>query len=402
MLFNTHRIENQVIKYIGLVIALVVHKVGYSLQATVTKAAQPVLTTDPKQRPLFSVFDTIFTNVIVFTLGQMFVSQILLPKYDEKFQISFYKEFVTIIIVVSVVFTIFAVIGIAEKDNEIYFGLGDTTVETKGLKDYWGILKGNKPFVLLISASALAKFGSMLFQDATIVVMLYGIVLGSYGLSGTVAGYMLVPQILIIFGLSYIAGRKGQRFTYLTSTIITSIALALLGALLMTSNTLEIAGSGKWPIFVIIILAVRIFAGYPSTVSLTMTADVSEYETARSGRYVSGMMGTMFSLTDSIASSLTPIVVNWVVASIGFRESLPTIDTPYSNNIFTGVMIIFILIPLVLYIIITLLISRYPLNAKAMEQTSRVIDLKIQGIIPDDADGFKYAKDHNIDLDRAV
>ena len=37
-----------------------------------------------------------------------------------------------------------------------------------------------------------------------------------------------------------------------------------------------------------------------------MVADCSDYETYRSGNYIPGIMGTLFSLVDKLVSSLCP------------------------------------------------------------------------------------------------
>lgn len=64
ILFQTHLVSEGW-RFPILVIALLIHKVGYSLQASVTKAGQAALTNDPKQRPVFSMFDGIFTTLIL-------------------------------------------------------------------------------------------------------------------------------------------------------------------------------------------------------------------------------------------------------------------------------------------------------------------------------------------------
>lgn len=69
VLFTTHLLP-EAGRLPVLIIALIIHKIGYSLQASVTKAGQSVLTSDPKQRPLFNVFDGIFM-IFVFTGGQI-------------------------------------------------------------------------------------------------------------------------------------------------------------------------------------------------------------------------------------------------------------------------------------------------------------------------------------------
>ena len=71
--------------------------------------------------------------------------------------LSFFQELFLGVVVISAVLGILAIIGIWEKDNKKYFGLGEKTQETK-LKDYWKVIKGNKPLQVLSISAAFVKF----------------------------------------------------------------------------------------------------------------------------------------------------------------------------------------------------------------------------------------------------
>ena len=60
---------------------------------------------------------------------------------------------------------------------------------------------------------------------------------------------------------------------------------------------------------------------------IPMVADCSDYETYRSGQYVPGIMGTLFSLVDKLVSSLGSTIVGAAVAMIGI-QTLPDSKTP--------------------------------------------------------------------------
>lgn len=73
---------------------------------------------------MFSVYDTIFSSIGVFALGQIVVSNFLSPRHGGEFNLAFYGEFITGVVVISAVLTVLAMIGISRKDKEEYFGLG--------------------------------------------------------------------------------------------------------------------------------------------------------------------------------------------------------------------------------------------------------------------------------------
>ena len=52
-----------------------------------------------------------------------------------------------------------------------------------------------------------------------------------------------------------------------------------------------------------------------------MVADCSDYETYRSGKYIPGIMGTLFSLVDKLVSSLSATVVG--IAVTFYRSEHP-------------------------------------------------------------------------------
>lgn len=65
-----------------------------------------------------------------------------------------------------------------------------------------------------------------------------------------------------------------------------------------------------------------------------MLADVIDYELYRSGTYCPGIIGSLFNLADKVISSLGPTIVAILCALIGFGDTLPTMETPYSAKLF--------------------------------------------------------------------
>lgn len=375
LLFSTHMFDGGM-KFFVYFIALIFHKIVYSFQQTVTKAAQPVLTNNPKQRPLFSVYDTIFSSIGIFSIGQIIVANWLAPRHGGEFNLAFFTEFITGICIISLILTILAMIGISRKDTKEYFGLGEATVETKSLKDYWSVIKGNGPLQILALTSALVKFLTTLIGDQVFVVILFGIILGNYGLSGTLGLLQIIPNLVIVALFTTIASRTSLKNAYITSLLTLLVSIGLMGIVLFTSpDTTQIFSNGglAMVIFTIGYLGFKVAGTYPSSVVLTMAADISDYETARSGRFVSGLIGTVFSLTDSISTSLAPIIIGWIMIGIGFTDVYPGPDQPLSPELFNAGVLLAVIIPAIIVVISLFLISRYPLNKAKMEEVQAQI-----------------------------
>ncbi|MFY9903083.1 MAG: MFS transporter [Trichococcus sp.] len=366
ILFNIHSLGGGM-KIPIFLLSLVVHKIGYSLQATVTKAGQAALTSDPKQRPIFNIVDG-WVTTLLFTGGQIVVANFLVPKYGG-FTPEFFKVFIPGVMVISAILGILAVIGIAEKDNKQYFGIGEKTTKTS-FKDYWEIVKGNKPLQMLTMAAAFVKFNSAMFGDQIVLMILFGIIFGNFGLSGTISLVLILPNLLFTTFAATIAQKRGLRYSYVRYLQGGVISLILLGGLLFFANPgdLSFSNPSLWTVaFVIIFACAKGFTSTPTGLALTMAADVSDYETSISGRYVSGMLSTMFSLTDSVASSFAPMSIGWVLAAVGFAKVFPTADTPLSPQLRMAGIVLLAALPLVGTLIALAFMKFYPLNKETME-----------------------------------
>lgn len=286
--------------------------------------------------------------------------------------------------IISFIFAVLACIGIAAKDRKEYFGLGANTKETK-LKDYAAILKGNRPLQTLSMAAAFVKFVVQLMADQVAMVILFGIILGNFALSGQIQLITIIPDLLITFGAVAIARKKGLRSAYVLFLKIAIVSLAALGAIIYTlqPGDLNFANlSLKAILFIVIYVMARGFSRSPSSLVLTMGADISDYETSRSGRYVAGVIGTIFSLTDSVASSFAPMAIGWILASIGFANAYPDQTTAFTPELRVAAVLLFAVLPMIAMVIALVLMKFYKLDSKAMEQ----VQTKIAVMKDDDLD----------------
>ena len=231
VLFNIH-VLGEGMKIPIFLLALVVHKIGYSLQATVTKAGQAALTSDPKQRPIFNIVDG-WVTTLLFTGGQIVVANFLAPKYGG-FTPEFFKVFIPGVMVISAILGILAGIDRLAKWARI-FGIGEKTTKTS-FKDYWAIVKGNRPLQMLTMAAAFVKFNAQMFGNQVVLMILFGIIFGNFGLSGTISLVLILPNLLFTTFAATIAQKRGLRYSYVRCLQGAVVSLALLGCLLFFAN----------------------------------------------------------------------------------------------------------------------------------------------------------------------
>ena len=328
--------ENVAVRYAFFIICAAIYYIGYTFQCVVTKSAQTCLTNDPKQRPLFSVFDAVY-NTILFTFMAIFGAN-LGAKYGTYEDLGVFHELWLLVVITSAIFTLIAVISIAPKDRAEFFGTGE--VVRVRLRDYWDTIKNNRAIQMLIVSASTDKLATSA-KTSTVTVVLFAVLAGNIKLQGSLTGLVSIPTVfLCIFAISTLATKLGMRKAMLIGSIGGIVANALLALLWMFGDptTMSNAEGGlNWGFFTIayVLLSVAFggFQGISGNIVIPMTADCADYEVYRTKRYVPGMMGTLFSFVDKVISSFAPMIAGLMFAAIGFKDKMPDVGTPYSDEL---------------------------------------------------------------------
>lgn len=373
VIFTTTHLVPKKFSFIYFVIVYAIYIIGYTLQCVVTKSAQSCLTNDPSQRPMFALFDGIY-NTTMFTVLGYVVMNVWYPKYGG-FTLEFFNHFLKFTVVASAILTVLSVIAIWGKDREEYFGTGVAVKIT--FKDYWDVLKNNRAIQMLVVAASSDKLASSVAQNSIIAMMVYGIVCGDAGIGSQLGMIMMIPNFLILFfGVGYIARKLGQRKAMIYGSICGIIFNLALYALFILGDpkTLSLSNVGIFTVlFVVFTILGKGAAGVAGSIVIPMTADCADYETYRSGKYVPGLMGTLFSFVDKIISSLATTIVSLSIAAIGFTTTQPVATTPYTPSIlWVGITLMFIL-PIIGLVLNLIAMKYYPLTKEKMEEIQEEI-----------------------------
>lgn len=363
----------QALRLLLFILVYAVYIIGYTLQCIVTKSAQTCLTNDPKQRPYFTIFDGSY-NVVLFNGMQAIVSNIWVKKYGG-FNEQFFNTLLYFIIISSAFLSILAIIGLWTKDRTEYYGFGKPQLIT--FKDYWQVIKNNRAIQMLVISACSDKLFLTIQLNSIVLVMLFGIVCGNYGLSGQVSAYMTIPSIIIIvIGMKFIASNRGQKKALLFGSIGSIVCSLLLMLLFILGNpkSMSFTNINFFTIaFMLLWILIKGFAGISGNIVIPMTADCADYETYRSGKYVPGLMGTLFSCVDKVISSFSAAIVGLMIAMIGFKTEQPQPDTPYSNQIFVITMILMFILPIIGWLMNLVAMKFYPLTKEKMEEIQSAI-----------------------------
>lgn len=364
------------LRYACFILFYALYVIGYTFQTACTRSGQTCLTNDPKQRPLFTVFNTI-ASLIGMGLVQ-FLAPILsgmLGGYNSK---DFFNVMIPLAIVVSAILTILAVIGIAEKDRPEFFGVGGSG-EKVPFSEYVAILKANKELQRLMVAGAGCKLAFSIATNMTVLCMLYGAMMGNYGglyLPMMVIGYVFsVPFFLLTVKTSQKHGQKASLVKYTTLALVMYVGVLVLLLLWKNGNptwNLSLFPFNLYSLLFIVFFGVGYGAYYATAdMPIPMVADCSDYETYRSGRYIPGIMGTLFSLVDKLVSSLGSTIVGAAVAMIGIH-TLPDGNTPYAPGMHGVVVVLFCVVPMLAWIATLIAMKGYTLTGDRMKEIQAV------------------------------
>ena len=369
-------------RYAAFVGLYFVWVIGYTFQTSCTRSGQTVLTNDPKQRPLFTIFNTVGS---LLGMGVMqFLAPILAKNYEGGYSSAgFFRTLAPVGIVMSIALTILAIIGIWEKDQPKYFGIGGEKAEKVKVSEYLQIIRENKPMQRLMIAGAGTKLALSIANNTTVLCMLYGCMMGAYDglyLPMMVLGYACsVPFFILSVRTSQKKGQKASLTKYVSVALACYVGVLVLLLLWGHGDAfhLSLLGENGLSINLYTILFILFFGiGYgayyaTADMPIPMVADCSDYETYRSGKYIPGIMGTLFSLVDKLVSSLSATVVGIAVTFIGLN-TLPTQYDPYTPGMNVVVIVLFCAIPMVAWAATLIAMKGYSLTGEKMKEIQAV------------------------------
>ena len=342
MFHVTHLLpDNAILRSAFFVVVSCIYYIGYTFQCVVTKSAQSCLTNDPNQRPLFAVFDAAY-NTALFAIMAIVAANVAGKYHPEASYVTlgFFHEMWLIVAVIAALFTAIAVFSIAPKDRVEFFGTGKPVMVT--LKDYWDTLKHNRAIQMLVVSASTDKLASSA-KTTTVTAVMYGVVTmaGSLAISGAIQGMTSIPTVILtVLVIGGLATRLGQRKGMIIGSvggIITSLMLIAWWMIGDPTTMVNSQGGMAMSVFTIVLIVLTVINGAFNNLSanivIPMTADCADYEVYRTGKYVPGMMGTLFSFVDKLISSAAPMIAGVMFAAIGFTDILPDASSPYSNSL---------------------------------------------------------------------
>ena len=240
----------------------------------------------------------------------------------------------------------------------------------------------------LMVAGAGCKLALSIATNTTVLCMLYGCMMQNYDglyLPMMVLGYVFsVPFFALTVRTSQKKGQKASLLTYVAVALVMYVGVLVLLFLwnpndpnfmfsiyTFTDDKLNIT-INLYTILFILFFGIG-YGAYYSTADMPipMVADCSDYELYRSGKYIPGIMGTLFALVDKLVSSLSSTVVGVAVAVIGLAE-LPTQYDRYPPGMNWVVLVLFCVVPMIAWAATLIAMKNYSLTGERMKEIQAV------------------------------
>jgi Na+/melibiose symporter-like transporter len=369
VLFFTTDLVPRGIRPIYFIVVYSIYIIGYTFQTAVVKSGQSVITTDVNQRPFITFFDSTFI-MLAHGVVAFYVSVYLIGKYKSFTSKALFSEFVITVVIVSGICSILAMIGIWEKDRPKYFRLSQDKKVRIHFKDYFTILKHNKPIRMLVIAAASNKFAQMVYGNAVVPVMLFGILMKNYPLAGLIGVIIGFPNLGIIYlGITF-AKKHGQKNALIFSTILAIFFQTIFMLLMLFTDLTKVSLTHINVITVVFLLVFMLLNGVKSisnNIVVPMIADCTDYEYTISGFFVPGIMGALFSFVDKTFSALATGFVGLCLSFIGFKEVFPQVEDALTPQLKGMTVFFYCIIPMIGWFITLFIMRYYKLDKKTMQ-----------------------------------
>ncbi|MCD8223122.1 MAG: MFS transporter [Clostridiales bacterium] len=364
------------LRYVSFILIYMLYVIGYTFQTACTRSGQTCITNDPKQRPLFTIFNTVAS---LLGMGLFQAIAVIVGGRIGYGNTHFFDIVIPIAIILSFVLTLFAIVGIWEKDCPENYGIGGNDAAKVNLRQCISILKGNHELQMLVIAGAGTKLGFAVATNTSVACMLYASMMGDYNglfLPLYVIGYAASAPFFVLNART--SQKKGQkaslvRFTKLAFVLYIGVFILLL--LWEPGNphtSLSLRNINLYTILFVLFYCVG-YGSYYSTADMVipMTADCSDYETYRTSNYMPGIIGTLFFLVDKLISSLSATIVGVSVAAVGLT-TLPDSNTPYMPGMKTLVILLFCVLPMTAWLATLWAMKHYSLSGERMKQIQKI------------------------------
>lgn len=354
------------------VVLYLFYYIGYTLHNMSSQMISPIITNDPKQRPMVGVYNTIYTY-IVSIVASMAVMVVLLPRFGNQYTYELLGIVAKIMVGLSFIFLVPCMIGVTPIDKPENFVKSDE--QKIGIKNMWNLIAKNSALQRFIVAATSDKLAMQVGGQAIVSTVMYGIIVGNMGLSAILNMIAIIPSFIFAFISAKYTGKNGSRDSIIFWTKI-SIYVNVGFVILMfaTAKNVIVATPIGMVIFVLLTMLANGLRVAVSNGTSAMLADVVDYEAARSGNYMPGTVAGVYGFIDKLVSSLGALIATGCMAIIGYSETMPQPTDPKSIPlVIMGTFLVYI-VPIIGWILTLVAMQQTPITKESMVEVQKQIN----------------------------
>lgn len=349
-----------------------VYIIGYTIFNIGSGLVQPIMSNDPKQRPILARWQTIYTTVLSSCMS-IVLAATLMPKHNYQMGLPLFADLCVMVIAASAVLMIITHVAVTSAKVDVPETYVNLKKEPIKIKDAIDLILHNRNLQMYTVAAASDKLALQTSSNSAITVMIFGIIIGNYSFNANLTFInMFVTLALLLFFVSRLAGKSGLKKANIMWTSISIAAYSAMWIFLLMVDTLQITVNPVLKIaFIVLYCAMGAAKMATSCVSNPLRFDIIDAEFARTGRYMPALVNTAYSFVDKLISSLATTIVAIAVATIGYTTSMPQATDPLTDGLFWVGTFLWLGMPILGYVCTLIAMHWYTLDKATMEEVQR-------------------------------
>lgn len=357
---------------IGVFVLLyLLYIVGYTLFTVGNNMIGPIITNDPKQRPIFSRWMSIYVTVLS-TMFSVVLSKTLMPKHGYQLGLPLFKDLAWIVVIAGAVLMLISIIAVTIAKADIPENYVNVKKQKVSFKDMINLLAHNRPMQMYTIAAASDKLALQTASQSAITVMVFGIVIGNYSFNGEISIYNMLVTLAMLFIAARLAGNRGMKNALVFWTRAAIIGYAVMFLFMLFTDTRTITQTAYLrTAFVVIFCGMNALRMATTCVTDPLRYDIIDYEFSRTGNYMPAVVNTVYAFIDKLISSLATTIVAVAVSMVGYVSAMPQATDAYTRPIFFVAMFLWLGMPVLGYICTLIAMRFYKLDKAAMEDVQK-------------------------------
>ena len=351
--------------------------IGYTIYCVTQQIIPPVLTNDPQQRPQINLWATligIFPPIIFMVL----VSNFMLPKYGNEYTVPMLGEMCLWVLGIGLVSLLLGMLGLKEADRPESFEGLTTEKERVAFKDMLTMFKENKALQAYFFSAATDRLATTMAGQAVVTTLLAGVLFKNMGLHSTLSMIPMLVGMIALFPIAKkngkLGSKKGISFWSLLGIIESVIQFVFMYVMMVTGNIDKVLSSLPLILIYIVLSSARnIFVNGGGNATSMMMADVIDYQCYLTGKYMPAAVSATYSFLDKFISSFGSTISMWLLALVGYRNTMPQPTDEATMSIFFVTMFIQLGTPVIGWIINLVAMKINPLSKEKMVEVQKTI-----------------------------